>query len=99
MEVIAAVAAGAIASACQHAVLGSWLASICPQRDYVSELGERLSRNAHIYIPGSDDFTTATTRWSIGHNPEVKLVVVPSIENDVAETVRILVKGFKVRKR
>ncbi|KAI1444622.1 FAD binding domain protein [Annulohypoxylon stygium] len=88
MEVIAAVAAGAIASACQHAVLGSWLASICPQRDYVSELGERLSRNAHIYIPGSDDFTTATTRWSIGHNPEVKLVVVPSIENDVAETVK-----------
>ncbi|KAI1214558.1 FAD binding domain protein [Annulohypoxylon truncatum] len=88
MEVIAAVAAGAIASACQNAVLSSWLVSICPQRDYVKELGDRLSRHAHIYTPGSDDFKTATTRWSVAHAPEVKLVVVPSIENDVAETVK-----------
>ncbi|KAI0883287.1 FAD binding domain protein [Annulohypoxylon maeteangense] len=88
MEVIAAVAAGAIASACQNAVLSSWLVSICPQRDYAKELGERLSRNAHIYTPGSDNFAAATTRWSAAHAPEAKLVVIPSIENDVAETVK-----------
>ncbi|KAI2465645.1 FAD binding domain protein [Annulohypoxylon bovei var. microspora] len=88
MEVIAAVAAGAIASACQNAAVSSWLVGICPQRDYAGELAERLSRSAHIYTPGSDDFITATTRWSVAHVPEVKVVVVPSIENDVAEAVK-----------
>ncbi|KAI1098845.1 FAD binding domain protein [Jackrogersella minutella] len=88
MEVITAVAAWAISSACQNDAISGWMGGICPQRDYVGELAERLSRNAHVYTPGSDEFTAATARWSVGHAPGVKVVVVPSTENDVAETVK-----------
>ncbi|GAW23817.1 hypothetical protein ANO14919_133940 [Xylariales sp. No.14919] len=51
-------------------------------------LADRLSPGALIYSPGSDGFTQATSRWSVYDAPNISLVVVPSVENDVAETVK-----------
>ncbi|KAI1391575.1 FAD binding domain protein [Hypoxylon trugodes] len=88
MEVLTAVAAWAISSACKEPSVASFLGGICPRRDYAKELAERLSETAHVYTPESDDFAKITTRWSLLGLPDVKLVVVPSSENDVVETVK-----------
>ncbi|KAH6896807.1 hypothetical protein B0T10DRAFT_526182 [Thelonectria olida] len=53
-----------------------------------SGLGEQLSRAAKIYCPGSSEFEKASTRWSALKAPKVNVVVVPSIEGDVAKTVK-----------
>jgi hypothetical protein len=55
----------------------------------LSQLGEKLSKSAKIYCPGSPEFEKATTRWSVLDAPKVNIVVVPGTEQDVATTVRI----------
>lgn len=86
MEVLTAVAAWAITSACLSVpVARQLLGGIC-QRD-TAELGNRLSANAKIYQPGSAEFDAASIRWSNLKAPTVNLVVVPATENDVAEAV------------
>ncbi|WYZ37060.1 hypothetical protein EsH8_II_000566 [Colletotrichum jinshuiense] len=87
MEVLTAVAAWAITSACLSVpVARQLLGGIC-QRD-TAELGNRLSANAKIYQPGSAEFDAASIRWSNLKAPTVNLVVVPATENDVAEAVK-----------
>ncbi|KAI0376618.1 FAD binding domain protein [Hypomontagnella monticulosa] len=88
MEVITAVVAWAISSTCQNTPASSWLGAICPRRDHAKELADRLSQNAQVYSPDSDAFVPATARWSTLDAPGVSVVVVPSVENDVAETVK-----------
>ncbi|KAF6784750.1 FAD-dependent oxygenase [Colletotrichum sojae] len=87
MEVLTAVAAWAIASSCLNApVARQLLGGICA-RD-TADLGNKLSSNAKIYQPGTDEFVQASTRWSNLNAPTVNLVVVPGTEQDVAETIK-----------
>jgi hypothetical protein len=55
-----------------------------------TQLAKKLSKNAHIYLPGSDAFDAAVARWSNLSAPVANVVVVPSSENDVVETVSLL---------
>ncbi|KAF9871150.1 FAD-dependent oxygenase [Colletotrichum karsti] len=87
MEVLTAVAAWAIGSACLNVpVARQFLGGICA-RD-TAELGNKLSSTAKIYQPGTAEFTEASIRWSNLNAPTVSLVVVPGTEQDVAETVK-----------
>ncbi|KAI0122400.1 FAD binding domain protein [Daldinia grandis] len=88
MEVIPAVVAWALSSTCQSTVARDWLGEICPQRIDVEELSLRLSSSARVYLPGSDGFDRATTRWSVLDAPGVQVAAVPGTESDVAEIVR-----------
>ncbi|ORY54706.1 uncharacterized protein BCR38DRAFT_403853 [Pseudomassariella vexata] len=53
-----------------------------------AELGPLLSTNARIYLPGSEAFETATTRWSVLLQPAIAVVVMPAVEEDVVQTVK-----------
>ncbi|XDG06196.1 hypothetical protein ABKA04_005811 [Annulohypoxylon sp. FPYF3050] len=88
MEVVAAIAAWAISSACRNVPTNSLFAPLCNRGVNVEELAGRLSSGAKVYGPGSDIFVQATTRWSSLDAPGIDVVVVPSVENDVAETVK-----------
>ncbi|PGH06143.1 hypothetical protein GX51_02531 [Blastomyces parvus] len=59
-----------------------------------TELGRTLSSTAEIYLPGSDEFNVAVTRWSNLAVPVANVVVVPGTEADVVKTVK-----FASRKR
>ncbi|KAK7750325.1 hypothetical protein SLS62_007733 [Diatrype stigma] len=88
MEVIAAVTAWAI-----HIVSRNLPASIVPwdihgNGNAAAELMGRLSPSAQVYLPGSEEFTEATTRWSVLHTPTFRLIIVPHTEDDVAEAVK-----------
>ncbi|KAK7421591.1 hypothetical protein QQX98_002058 [Neonectria punicea] len=89
-EVLTAVAAWVVTSACASLpVRRDALQGNCPRSTKdLSKLVKKLSNGTKIYFPGSDDFTTATTRWSVLDAPKVNLVVVPFTENDVVETVK-----------
>ncbi|KAI0182686.1 hypothetical protein EV127DRAFT_465415 [Xylaria flabelliformis] len=87
MEAVIAVLAWGLSSLCQDSHATQWLPPICPL-NATAELASRLSANAQIYFPGSDGFTEATIRWSSFEAPGINLVVVPSVEHDVAETVK-----------
>lgn len=50
-------------------------------------LGPRLSKGASIYFPNSPDFTNYTERWSTSTESDFAVVVVPAVDQDVAETV------------
>ena len=64
--------------------------SLCyGQTETVEMLWSRLSRNSKIYCPQSPEFDRATARWSALEAPKVNIVVVPSTEKDVAETVSL----------
>ncbi|KAI5924944.1 FAD binding domain protein [Camillea tinctor] len=88
MEVLTAVAAWALSSACKSIPANHWLSSICPRGGNLTELSGRLSASAQVYYPGSDVFTEATNRWSSFDAPGVNVVVVPGIDDDVAQTVK-----------
>ncbi|KAF7589612.1 hypothetical protein BBP40_004026 [Aspergillus hancockii] len=89
MEVVTALAVWAITSACQNIPSShNWARGLCPRANDVRELGEKLSRTAKVYFPGSDEFEVASTRWSVLGAPKVNIVVVPATENDVVETVK-----------
>jgi hypothetical protein len=55
-----------------------------------TQLAAKLSRTAQIYLPGSDAFDAAVARWSNLSTPVANVVVVPSTEHDIVETVRLL---------
>ena len=57
------------------------------QPDIVAQLGPRLSTNASIFLPGSEDFKKATTRWQRYREPEIDVVVEVADERDVQQTV------------
>lgn len=109
MEVITAIAAWAISSTCKSLTAESWLGAICSPRSDPKDLADRLSQNAQVYVPGDPGFDTATNRWSVLDAPTISVVVVPSVEDDVAETVRLLefaylrlaalISGFRLNMR
>jgi len=67
----------------------SWLDSDVKKRtDDIAQLNQRLSKGATIYLPGSDGFNEATTRWSVLSTPKPTVIVVPATANDVSETVK-----------
>ncbi|KAJ5180966.1 hypothetical protein N7492_004176 [Penicillium capsulatum] len=88
MDVLAAVAAWGLTSACQYQPLLPWLNRICPL-DAVNfhALEGTLSPSAKIYFPGSAEYAQLTTRWSTLEEPRVDVVVVPGTEDDVSHTV------------
>ncbi|KPM36930.1 hypothetical protein AK830_g9633 [Neonectria ditissima] len=89
-EVLAAVAVSAVTSSCASLpVPRDALQGTCPGSiSDLTKLVKKLSNATKIYFPGSDEFTTATTRWSVLDAPKVNFVVVPGTENDVVETVK-----------
>ncbi|KAF2963062.1 hypothetical protein GQX73_g10516 [Xylaria multiplex] len=87
MEVITAVVAWGLSAVCQNTVTSQWLAPICP-RNITTELASRLSSSAQIYSPGSAGFAEATSRWSSFETPDINIVAVPSVEDDVAQIVK-----------
>lgn len=90
MEVVAAVAAWAVASTCHSLpAVRDLVPGLCP-RDIgeAGELQKSLSPGAKVYFPGSPEFKAASTRWSVLNPPTVNVVVVPATEKDVSETVR-----------
>jgi hypothetical protein len=52
-----------------------------------SELGSQLSLGASILLPGSAEFTNATTRWQQYRDPEIHVVVAVTNEHDVEQTI------------
>jgi len=54
----------------------------------VETLAPSLSPSAKIYLPGSDEFTRYTVRWSNLEPPTPNLVIAPGTERDVAKIVR-----------
>lgn len=87
MEVATAAAAWALRAACQSTLTSTWLRAFCPPIPDAKELAERLSSGAQIYYPGDDKFAEATARWSVLDTPTISVVVAPTTENDVVETV------------
>lgn len=85
LQVVNVVAAWAVTSACQSLPVtpNLWSRDV----DYKA-LTKKLSASAKVYFPGSDEFDEASSRWSNLETPTVNIVVVPSTENDVVETVR-----------
>jgi hypothetical protein len=62
----------------------------CPAGDVnYTQLAKKLSKTAQIYLSGSDAFDAAVARWSNLSTPVANVVVVPSTEHDVVETVRL----------
>jgi hypothetical protein len=51
-------------------------------------LAPELSRTTEILLPGSDEFTKHTVRWSNLEPPTPNVVIVPGTEKDVAKIVR-----------
>ncbi|RYP42549.1 hypothetical protein DL768_010321 [Monosporascus sp. mg162] len=88
MEVITAVVAWSISAACRNVPASSWLGTIRHQGAEAEELFQRLSSKAQVYFPESGGSAAATARWSVVSTPEVNMVVVPGVENDVAATVK-----------
>ncbi|KAJ5091128.1 hypothetical protein NUU61_005998 [Penicillium alfredii] len=89
MEVVTAVAAWALTSACSNLpVTCNWHNGLCLRGDDFQELGGKLSNSAKVYFPGSHGFKEASTRWSVLEEPKVNVVVIPGTEDDVAETVK-----------
>ncbi|KAI0156018.1 putative FAD-dependent oxygenase [Pestalotiopsis sp. NC0098] len=86
MEVLSAVSAWAATAVCRNTGLSDWSNALVSFNG--TDLGARLSAGAILYEPGSSGFINATTRWSAFEAPVVSLVVVPSTEEDVAETVK-----------
>ena len=54
-------------------------------------LAPELSRTTEIFLPGSNEFTTYTIRWSNLEPPTPNVVIVPGTENDVAKIVGVYV--------
>ncbi|KAI0804998.1 FAD binding domain protein [Xylaria sp. FL0064] len=88
MEVATTMLGWALSFACRSLAPSRNLWGICPQQDITADLRERLSDDARILFPGSDGYSKATERWSALDAPSFSIVVVPSTENDVAETVK-----------
>ncbi|KAN0112381.1 FAD binding domain containing protein [Hyaloscypha variabilis] len=82
---LSALSVWASAVACRDIVSASGLEA----RNGVNytELATKLSKNAQIYLPGSDAFDAAVARWSNLSTPVANVVVVPSTEHDIVETV------------
>lgn len=90
MEVLTAIAAWTMASACHNVpVARNWFNGLCP-RGEMQDFGATLSSSAKLYFPGSSEFDSATARWSTLAEPNVTVVVVPGTENDVVKTVNAL---------
>ena len=53
----------------------------------VKTLAPKLSANAKIYLPGTKEFATYTTRWSNLEAPTPNIVVAPGTEKDVQNIV------------
>ncbi|KAF4996415.1 hypothetical protein FDECE_12451 [Fusarium decemcellulare] len=85
LKLLTAIAAWATTAACA-ATPTPGLRGNCPSD--ISKLGDKLSKSAKIYYPGTDEFDEATTRWSVLGAPRVNVVVVPGTEKDVVETVK-----------
>jgi hypothetical protein len=53
----------------------------------VKTLAPYLSANAKIYLPGTKEFATYTTRWSNLEAPTPNIVIAPGTEKDVQKIV------------
>lgn len=51
----------------------------------IQSFAPQLSPASKVYIPGSDEFTTYTVRWSNLEPPTPNVVIAPGTEQDVAK--------------
>ena len=61
----------------------------------VKTLAPKLSPDAKIYLPGTDEFTTYSTRWSNLKAPTPSIVVAPGTEKDVQHIVSFSYKQLR----
>jgi hypothetical protein len=54
-----------------------------------TQLAEKLSSTSQIYLPGSEPFDSTVARWSNLSTPVANVVIIPSTEHDIIETVRL----------
>lgn len=89
LNIATTAATWAVASVCQQLpIAGDLLDELCPRAAYhVERFAETLAEASNIYFPGSEAFEVATTRWSNLDLPTINVVVAPSTEEDVAQTV------------
>ena len=94
MEVVTAVAAWAMRSACENLPTArDLLGGVCPPAAIdIETLKTKLSPEAKVYWPGEDEFADATTRWSNLELPNINVVVVPGTDEDVSQTVSSNIK-------
>ena len=85
MEVIVAFAAWGLRAICSQAGMSGGLCPTIPNAS--ADLGPLLSKQAHIYLPGSNEFGEKSTRWQEYNKPDITTVVEVASENDVVETV------------
>lgn len=57
--------------------------------DVKQALGEKLSSDAEVFLPSNKGFDNATERWSLLEPPQVNIVAIPAIEDDVVQIVSI----------
>lgn len=90
MEIATAILAWTMSSVCRDLFTSGDRWGICPRNgpDISADLQFILSIDAQIFLPGSREFSQATARWSALSPPTANIVVVPSVENDVVETVK-----------
>ncbi|KAI0154909.1 FAD binding domain protein [Xylariaceae sp. FL1272] len=88
MEIAAAVVAWALTSTCRSLPSSNTLWGLCPRSDPAHALRQSLSPGAQVYLPGTSEYDQATNRWSVRDAPHANIVVVPSVETDVATTVK-----------
>jgi len=71
-------------------VVACWDLSVRSSSVNYTQLAEKLSKSAQIYLPGSSGFNADVARWSNLSTPVASVVVVPSNEQDIVETVSAL---------
>lgn len=92
MEFLAAILAwafGLISSFASYQGLQSPLNYFFPQNlNITADLGPQLSPGASIFLPGSSQFESATTRWQQHYrSPSFRAAVQVATERDVQQTV------------
>lgn len=58
------------------------------QASIQTDIGSSLSRGAEVYLPGSEGFINASTRWSATDAPHFDAIVKVKTEADVQQVVQ-----------
>ncbi|KAF2009519.1 FAD-binding domain-containing protein [Aaosphaeria arxii CBS 175.79] len=54
----------------------------------LKQLSQQLSKQAEVYLPGSEGFANATLRWNAAALPHLDIIVKVETERDVERTIR-----------
>jgi hypothetical protein len=66
---------------------------VLPEFNISTELGDRLSPNAAIFLPADSGWANSTRRWNAFSAPKYSALVEVSTERDIQETVMLPFEG------